>query len=123
MIFNELTAGASNDIERATMLARRMVVDFGMSSLGPVSLGLMVENNGWGYSYGDTIKLSDAMQNKVDLEIKSLMDTAYSRAETILKKNIKLLDKISEQLIKVETLEQEVFEELVGKPKAMLELK
>jgi len=123
VIFNELTAGASNDIERATMLARRMVVDFGMSSLGPVALGLSVESNSWGYSYGDTIKLSDSMQHKVDLEIKLLMDGAYSRAEDILKKNKKLLDKISEKLIKVETLEQETFEEIVGIPKAVFELK
>lgn len=123
VIFNELTAGASNDIERATMLARRMVVDFGMSSLGPVALGLSVESNSWGYSYGDTIKLSDSMQHKVDLEIKMLMDTAYGRAEDLLKKNKKLLDKVSEKLIKVETLEQESFEEIVGIPKAVFELK
>lgn len=123
VVFNELTAGASNDIERATMLARRMVVDFGMSPLGPVSLGQMVESNMWGYSYGDPIKLSDAMQNKVDLEIKNLIDAAYKRAEEILLKNRKVLDKVSEKLIKVESLEQETFEELVGKPKAVIEIK
>lgn len=118
IVFNELTAGASSDIERATMLARRMVVDFGMSDLGPVALGQMVESNVWGYSFGDPIKLSEAMQSKVDLEIKKKIDTAYKLAEKILRENRKVLDKISLKLVEVETLEQEAFEELAGKPKA-----
>lgn len=121
VVFNELTAGASNDIERATMLARRMVTDFGMSDLGPVAWGQAVESNSWGYSYGDSIKLSETMQTKVDLEIKKLVDEAYSRAEVLLRKHKKLLDKIALELIKVETMEQEVFAEIVGKPKATLE--
>lgn len=123
VVFKELTAGASNDIERATILARRMVVDFGMSSLGPVSLGLSMESNVWGYSYGETIKISEEMQSKVDGEIKKLVDEAYSKAESILMKNRKVLEKVAEKLIKVETLEQETFEELVGKPKAILKIK
>ncbi len=118
IVFNELTAGASSDIERATMLARRMVVDFGMSDLGPVALGQMVESNVWGYSFGDPIKLSEQMQSKVDLEIKKKIDTAYKLAEKVLRENRKELDKISAKLVQVETLEQEAFEELAGKPKA-----
>lgn len=118
IVFNELTAGASSDIERATMLARRMVVDFGMSSLGPVALGQTVESNVWGYSFGDPIKLSENMQSKVDLEIKMKIDEAYKLAEKILRQNRKVLDKIAAKLTEVETIEQEVFEKLAGKPKA-----
>lgn len=118
IVFNELTAGAASDIERATMLARRMVVDFGMSDLGPVSLGQMVESNVWGYSYGDPVKLSEVMQSKVDMEIKKKMDTAYKLAEKILREERKTLDKISTKLVEVETMEQEIFEEMAGKPKA-----
>ncbi|KKT81440.1 MAG: ATP-dependent zinc metalloprotease FtsH [Microgenomates group bacterium GW2011_GWC1_44_9] len=123
IVFNELTAGASSDIERATMLARRMVVDFGMSSLGPVALGQMVESNVWGYSFGDPIKLSEDMQSKVDLEIKKKIDEAYKLAEKVLKQNRKVLDKISLKLVLVETMEQEIFEELAGKPKATFDEK
>jgi len=123
IIFNELTAGAASDIERATMLARRMVVDFGMSDLGPVAMGQMAEVNDWGFAYGDSARLSESTQAKVDAEIKKLVDEGYKKAEGILKVNKKVLDKIVNRLMKVETLEQEEFEELVGKPKAVFEIK
>ncbi|HOX96528.1 MAG TPA: ATP-dependent zinc metalloprotease FtsH [Candidatus Woesebacteria bacterium] len=123
IIFNELTAGAASDIERATMLARRMVVDFGMSELGPVAMGQMMEVNDWGFSYGDSVRLSELTQAKVDNEIKKLVDGGYRRAETILRANRKALDKVVNSLMKVETLEQEQFEKLVGKPKASFEKK
>ena len=121
VIFNELTAGASNDIERATMVARRMVVDFGMSVLGPVSLNSTTENNAWGFSYGESGKLSEAMQSKVDEEIKKKIDEAYQLAEKIIKKYKKVLDKLSEKIIEIETLEQEEFEEIVGMEKGSYE--
>ncbi len=121
VIFNELTAGASNDIERATMVARRMVVDFGMSVLGPVSLNSTTENNAWGFSYGESGKLSEAMQSKVDEEIKKKIDEAYQLAEKIIKKHKKVLDKLSEKIIEIETLEQEEFEEIVGMEKGSYE--
>ena len=121
IVFDELTAGASNDIERATRIARRMVVDFGMSSLGPISMSQMVESNAWGYSYGETGKLSESTQEKVDMEIKKKIDEAYLLAEKIVKKYKKLLDKLSLKLIEVETMEQEVFEEIVGTEKGSFE--
>ncbi len=123
MVFNELTAGAASDIERATMLARRMVVDFGMSSLGPVAMGQMTEMNSWGFSYGDSTRLSEATQAKVDVEIKKLVDEGLKTAERILKGNRKILDKIVTKLMKIETLEQEGFEKIVEKPKATIEIK
>lgn len=121
IIFNELTAGASNDIERATRVARRMVVDFGMSKLGPVSLSQTVESNAWGYSYGETGKISELTQTKVDEEIKNKIDVAYQLAEKIIKKHKKLLDKLSEKLIEIETMEQEDFEEIVALEKGSFE--
>jgi cell division protease FtsH len=121
VIFNELTAGASNDIERATMLARRMVVDFGMSTLGPVSLSSSTESNAWGFSYGESGKLSETTQSKVDEEIKKKIDIAYELAEKIIKKHKKILDKLSLRIIEVETLEQEEFEEMVGMGKGSYE--
>lgn len=121
VVFNELTAGASNDIERATRIARRMVVDFGMSSLGPISMSQMVESNAWGYSYGESSKLSESTQEQVDKEIKKKIDEAYSLAEKIVIKHRKMLDKLSLKLIEVETMEQEVFEEIVGMEKGSFE--
>ncbi|MFZ3068813.1 MAG: ATP-dependent zinc metalloprotease FtsH [Microgenomates group bacterium] len=123
LIFNELTAGAASDIERATMLARRMVVDFGMSDLGPVAMGQMTEVNNWGYSYGESVRLSEATQAKVDTEIKKLVDEGLKTAERILTGNKRILDKIVARLMKIETLEQEEFEKLVGKPKAVFAIK
>lgn len=121
IVFDELTAGASNDIERATRIARRMVVDFGMSKLGPVSLSQTVESNAWGYSYGETGKISEATQTKVDEEVKGKIDTAYLLAEKIIKKHKKILDKLSTKLIEIETMEQEDFEEIVALEKGSFE--
>jgi cell division protease FtsH len=121
IVFDELTAGASNDIERATRIARRMVVDFGMSKLGPISLSQTVENNAWGYSYGESGKISESTQTKVDEEVKAKIDVAYLLAEKIIKKHKKLLDKLSEKLIEIETMEQEDFEEIVTLEKGSFE--
>ncbi len=121
LVFNELTAGASNDIERATMVARRMVIDFGMSVLGPISLSQTIESNAWGYTSGESGKLSESTQTKVDLEIKKKIDEAYSLAEKVVKKHKKLLDKLSLKLVEVETMEQEEFEEIVGVSKGSFE--
>jgi len=123
VVFNELTAGASSDIERATILARRMVVDFGMSDLGPVSLNQTVDTNAWGYSVGDSVRLSEVTQAKVDVEIKRFVDEGYKVAESLVKMNRKILDKLVDRLIKVETIEQEEFEEIVGKTKPSIEEK
>jgi len=123
IVFNELTAGAASDIERATMLARRMVVDFGMSDLGPVAMGQMMEMNSWGFSYGESVRLSEATQAKVDGEIKKLVDEGLKTAQTVIRGNRKALDRIVVKLMKIETLEQEEFEKIVGKPKADFEIK
>jgi cell division protease FtsH len=120
VIYNELTAGAANDIEQATRLARRMVVEFGMSSLGPVALGQMQDTNSWGFSYGDTIKISEEMQSKVDKEINKIVGQGYATAEKLLKANKNTLDKLVEVLMKKETIEQDAFEKIMEVPKAAL---
>ena len=121
VVYDELTAGAANDIENATRLARRMVVDFGMSDIGPLALGQSTELGIWGMSYGDQVRVSEDMQAKIDTEVKKLVDAAYITAETVLKKQRKTLDKVVEQLMKVETLEQDAFEKIMGSPKASLD--
>ncbi|HEX9007657.1 MAG TPA: ATP-dependent zinc metalloprotease FtsH [Patescibacteria group bacterium] len=113
IVYNELTAGAANDIEQATRLARRMVVEFGMSSLGPVAMGQMSEVNSWGFGYGDTIKISEEMQAKVDKEIRDIVENGYKTAEKILKEHRKTLDKLVVSLMKKETIEQDEFEKIM----------
>ncbi|PIU33373.1 cell division protein FtsH [Candidatus Woesebacteria bacterium CG_4_10_14_0_2_um_filter_39_14] len=115
LIFNEFTGGAASDIDQATRIARQMVVDFGMSSLGPTYLGPQIETTEWGRSWMQPSEISPDMQAKVDREIKKIVDESYQKALEILKKSKKKLDIIAEKLVKQETLEGEEFEKLMKK--------
>lgn len=118
IVFNEMTSGASNDIEIGTRLARAMVVDFGMSDLGPINLGPQYEMGDFGQSnFYEPTHVSPNMQEKVDNAIKSIMDNCYSEALAIVKKERKALDKVSAALLKKETLDKDEFEKIVGKKK------
>ena len=115
VVFNEMTAGAANDIEQATKIARAMVMDFGMSALGPINLEKMTDpadQTPW-----DSLELSQAMLEKVDVEVKKIIDTCYKEANDLMKKNRKTLDKVADKLLATETLNQDEFEEIVGKKK------
>jgi cell division protease FtsH len=116
IIFDEMTSGASNDIEQATRLARAMVVDFGMSPLGPVNLGPQydVDETGKAQWYEPT-QISPAMQEKVDGEISKIVDVAYKQALDLVKENKKLMDKVVDELLVKETLGKDEFEKIVGK--------
>ena len=114
MIFSEITTGAANDIAQATRVSRAMVVDFGMSTLGPVSLGPLSEVGDLGrVTWYDQTTISPEMQFKIDSEVKKIVDAAYKIAEEILEKNRKKLDKIAKELVEKETLEEEEFEKLM----------
>lgn len=114
IVFGEMTTGAANDIAQATQVARRMVVDFGMSDLGPVSLGPQIEYSEMGRAlWMEPSQLSPEMAAKVDQAVKKIIDAGYKKAVEILKKSRKKLDKVAEALLEKETLEQEEFERLV----------
>jgi len=115
IVFNELTGGAASDISQATRIARQMVVDFGMSELGPIYLGPQMETNEWGRSWSQSADLSPEMQAKIDRQVKKIVDEAHKKATDILKKSKKKLDIIAEKLITKETLEGEEFEQLMKK--------
>lgn len=116
IVFNEMTSGAGNDIEQSTRLARAMVVDFGMSSLGPVNLGPQIEYDDLGKpAWMEPTQISPAMQEKVDGEVKGIIDSCYKEAIFIIKKERKILDKLVERLLKKETLTRDDFEKIVGK--------
>jgi cell division protease FtsH len=121
LVFKEMTAGAASDIERATRIAKAMVVDFGMSSMGPVALGPMWESSDWGKVYMEPTKVSEATQAKVDTEVKRLVDEGYKLALKVIQKNRKTMDRLVERLLVVETIEQEEFEKIVRVKKSNYE--
>lgn len=121
LIFGEMTSGAASDIAQATRVARYMVVEFGMSDLGPVRFAPFTEMTEWGKQYVEQAGLSPDMQAGVDREIKKLIDEGYKVALDILKKHRKELDLIAEELVKKETIESEEFERLLGGPKQKAE--
>lgn len=119
VVFNEMTSGAANDIEKATKLARSMVVDFGMSSLGPIDFGPQMDYDELGRaSYYEPANVSQAMQEKVDNEIKGIIEAGYKESLALVKKNRKDLDKLVRALLKKETIDKDDFEKIVGKKKS-----
>lgn len=116
IIFNDITAGASNDIENATRLARAMVTDFGMSDLGPINMGTQTGYDDFGnVNWTEGTQVSPALQEKIDKEIEKFMDKAHNHAIKIIKKERKRLDSVASALLKKETLDRDDFEKIVGK--------
>jgi len=111
LVFKEITGGASSDISKVTSLARKMVVSYGMSDLGPINLDNKADNN-WqfGVKQGG---ISEKMQAQVDEQVKKIVDNAHKRAIEVLTKHRDKLDLISKTLIKKETLERDEFEKLM----------
>lgn len=105
LVFAEMTSGAASDIDHATRLARLMVIEFGMSGLGPVDFGPQVEQAEWGRTYYDQPQIGPDMQGKIDNEVKEIIYKAYGRAKKILRQNRKELDKVADELLKRETLD------------------
>ena len=116
-VFNELTAGASSDIQKATQVARAMVMDYGMSDLGPMNFHSDVDQ-AYDSFYGDYSKLSEKLQEKVDVEIQNFIAEGQKRAEAILAQHAKELKKLSEKLIEIESIDGDEFEKLMGFKKA-----
>ncbi len=118
LIFNELTGGASSDIERATRIARAMVMDYGMSSLGAMNFSPQYEGQNYGKAWGEPSKISDRLQEKVDAEIADIISEGEKRAMAMIKKYRKQLDAVSERLLEVETVDADEFITIMGAPKA-----
>jgi cell division protease FtsH len=92
-----------------------MVIEWGMSSLGPINLGPQIDMNDFGKAWMEPAKISDGMQAKVDEEIKQFISTALKRAEAILKKDRKKLDALAKLLVEKESLDDKEFEEFMRK--------
>ncbi|HEX2181505.1 MAG TPA: ATP-dependent zinc metalloprotease FtsH [Rubrobacteraceae bacterium] len=106
VIFDEITTGASNDLERVTQTARQMVTRFGMSEkLGPMALGHQQGQVFMGRDFNNQPDYSDEIAFQIDKEIRRIVDESYDTAEDILVRNRTLLDKLSKELIEYETVD------------------
>ena len=113
VVFKDVTSGASNDIDQATKIARYMVMEFGMSDLGPINFGPTTDTSEWGKSYVDQQQISPDTLGAIDREIKKFVDAGYASALVIVKKYRKQLDKVTEELMRKETIEGDEFESLM----------
>jgi cell division protease FtsH len=112
IVYGEMTNGASNDIERATDLARSMVCNWGMSEkLGPINYAK--QNGGMVYG-GESVSFSDETSRKIDMEIANLVHTNYEIAKKILNENIEALHRVALALVAWETLDAEQIKDIVA---------
>lgn len=112
IMLKDITTGASNDMQRATQIARKMVTEWGMSSkIGLMSLGN--ENEVFiGRDYQKQASYSEQIAGQIDEEVKEIIDTAYNRAKAIITKNKNILTSLVELLEKKETIYSEEFDDL-----------
>src|SRR5579883_400611 len=115
IVFGEMTTGAQNDIERATKLARKMVMEYGMSEkLGPLQFGHKEEMIFLGRDLGEQRNYSEAVAEEIDQEVRRLITQAYAKAKDILERYRDKLDEVSLRLVKDETIDGSTFDELLG---------
>jgi cell division protease FtsH len=116
LIMGDISTGAKNDIDRASSIARKMVMEFGMSDeIGPISMGTDHNEVFLGRDLGRSRNFSEEVGAKIDREIKKLIDTAYNDAERLLTENISRLHAVAQALLEKEKLEAEEFEEIFNK--------
>ena len=105
IFLNQMSTGAGNDIERATELARKMVCEWGMSSLGPLTFGKKEEQIFLGREISQHRDYSEDTAIKIDQEVRRIVDDGYNRAQRVLSENRELLGKIARALIEREVLD------------------
>ncbi len=113
LVFGEITTGAANDIDKATKVARDMVMEYGMSDLGPVNYGPTQDVVDWGRAYYEQTPVSQEMQAKIDVQVKGILDEGYRSAEEILTKYRKKMDAVVARLMEIETMDGDEFEKIM----------
>ena len=109
LVFAEMTTGASDDIAKASQVARMMVVEYGMSELGPLNLEASDRR-----MYYEQQHVSDEMAAKIDGQVKKITDMCYKNAASVLSKLRDKLDLLAAELLKRETIESDDFIKLIG---------
>jgi len=118
LIFNETSSGASNDIEKATDIARKMVTQYGMSQkLGPIAFGRGEQAVFLGGGVGEAQNYSAEVAYEIDKEVSAIINTSYAQASKLLSDNRSMLIEIAELLIVKETLEGAEFEQMFEAPR------
>ncbi|MGH2758738.1 MAG: ATP-dependent metallopeptidase FtsH/Yme1/Tma family protein, partial [Actinomycetota bacterium] len=114
LVFGDVTTGAQDDIDRVTNIARKMVCEYGMSSLGPLALGQRHDQPFLGRDIQSVPDYSDRVAAQIDGEISKLIEGAFAQAKEILRTNRELLDRIADRLVELETIEAAELEQLLA---------
>ena len=111
-----ITTGASNDLEKVSEIARKMVTTYGMSEkMGSMAYGKNQEHVFMGRDFGHSRDFSEEIAADIDMEIKNIVDNCYNTAKTLLTENRDILDYISKKLLEEETLDEKEFVALMDK--------
>lgn len=108
----EISTGAANDIDKATKIARRMVTEFGMSSLGPIQYEQDSSSPFLGRDYMKNASFSSKVGHEIDIEVRKFISDAYDKAREVIKQNLKLLELIKDTLLEKETIVYEEIQQL-----------
>lgn len=115
LVLNDISTGASNDIERASKIARSMVMKYGMSDkLGTITFGNDQEEVFLGRDINNVKNYSDEIAAVIDVEVKKIIDTGYNRAKRILEEHIEKLHRVASVLLEKEKIEAEEFEAIMN---------
>lgn len=113
IVFNEISTGASSDIERATKIAREMVMSYGMSDLGPIQYEHSGGNVFLGRDYSNSSNYSGQIAFEIDKEVRRIIDEAYDHAKRLIQENRELMDRLVDALLEFETLTAENIQNIV----------
>lgn len=123
IVFGEITTGAKNDLERATELARKIVMEFGMTEkFGPITFGKNNEHVFLGRDFGHDRDYSESIAGEIDTEVRKIITENYQRAKDILTKHKTKLIRISNILIEKETLDSEEIDKLMAEIEEGIEI-
>jgi cell division protease FtsH len=117
LIFDDITSGASNDIEQVTRMARAMVTRLGMSpEMGTLTYGQKEEMIFLGREISEQRDYSEAVAEQIDREVRKIVEDSYKLAKSLIKKYRKQLDAVAQKLLEVESITREEFEQIFPSP-------
>ena len=121
IVIGDITTGASNDIERATKIARNMVTKYGMSDLGPMQYGEDQEEVFLGRDYNQNRNYSEEVAFEIDQQVKLFIEEAYSEAKRLLRENLDILEYTAELLITKEKVTGDEFRKIMKREEIALD--
>lgn len=113
LVLKEISTGALNDLERSTDLVRKIVMEFGMSDLGPMTYGRKTDTPFLGRDFSRDRNYSEEVANAIDIEVRQIIDHSYKQAKELLEKHLETLHLVAKTLFEKETIEAIEFAELM----------